>query len=199
MKIIQAGERFGRLVTVSDAGRAKDGHRIWLCRCDCGQSARRQTNTLRGAGLKSCGCVNGEAQRIHGHRGSARGGTATYRSWQSALRRCHSPDSKDFYRYGGKGVEVCVAWRNDFTKFLSDMGERPSGTSLDRWPNPSGNYEPGNCRWATPTEQARNRCNTTWTEFRGEFMPVAEVADRLGISVASAGLRLKRGKLHASI
>lgn len=70
--------------------------------------------------------------------------------------RCLGPTHEAFYRYGGVGITICKRWET-FANFLADMGPRPIGMSLDRWPDPSGNYEPGNCRWATAKQQAENR------------------------------------------
>ena len=70
--------------------------------------------------------------------------------------RCNNPKTTQYENYGGRGITVCERW-NSFENFLTDMGERPQGTTLDRWPNKNGNYEPGNCRWSNPQEQVKNR------------------------------------------
>jgi len=99
----------------------------------------------------------GAANRRHGH--SPRNGklSLTYHSWQAMKLRCYYPSQPGFKNYGARGIAVCDRWRNSFENFLADMGERPEGKTLDRYPNNDGNYEPGNCRWATLSEQQRNR------------------------------------------
>jgi hypothetical protein len=94
----------------------------------------------------------------HGHAGSASSpASPTYRAWQSAIQRCTNPNHPSWKDYGGRGITVCARWRS-FEAFLADMGERPAARlSLDRWPNNDGGYAPGNCRWATQSEQLRNR------------------------------------------
>ena len=99
-------------------------------------------------------------QKKHGHAGDGiHGGTRTYRSWSAMRRRCYNQRAENYSLYGGRGIKVCEQWRN-FENFLNDMGERPVGTSIDRI-DPNGNYEPANCRWATPMQQRHNqrRCN----------------------------------------
>lgn len=116
--------------------------------------------------------------QTHGHCRSDRRST-TYVSWQNMIKRCTDPKHRSYAKYAGAGITVCARWRN-FDAFLADMGERPDGLTLDRYPNREGNYEPGNCRWATPKEQVRNRAKTIIVDLDGERMPLAEAVERLG-------------------
>lgn len=192
------GERFGRLVVVARSGRASDGHLLFSCLCDCGNLCERQSNSLlsasRARALSSCGCA-ARALRPHQH---GQRGSAAYTSWGAAKTRCLNPSAKDFVRYGAVGVAMCVEWQDSFPAFFEHMGPRPDGTTLDRIDGRRG-YEPGNCRWATPQQQARNRKNSMWVFWGGERKHIGEVASTLGISLGAAYMRQKRGKLHAGI
>lgn len=86
--------------------------------------------------------------------------TPTYRSWVSMVARCNNPNASNYHLYGGRGIGVCERW-STFESFLADVGERPDGTTLDRFPNPNGHYEPGNVRWASPKQQAESRRATS--------------------------------------
>lgn len=130
----------------------------------------------------------------HGHTQGANGKTVrspTYNSWRAMMDRCYCPSSTAYQRYGANGVRVCEQW-HVFTAFLQDMGERPSGHSLDRIDG-AGIYEPGNCRWATPKEQARNLKNNRILTFRGQSKPLAAWAEELGVLNSLIGKRLSRG------
>lgn len=109
------------------------------------------------------------ANRRHGHT-VGRSYSPTYHSWQAMLARIRYPDRDEQQKYAQRGITVCDRWLS-FDAFLSDMGERPDGATLDRYPDNDGNYEPGNCRWATPVQQARNRRNK-----RLDFSTAVEVA-----------------------
>lgn len=123
------------------------------CICECGIISFPQAAAVIYGSSKQCKqcnlIVNG-TKKTHGYFG-----TATYRIWIGLRNRCNNPKSKDYERYGGRGIKVCSRW-NKFENFLADMGERPKDLSIDRINN-DGNYEPGNCRWATSSQQVCNQ------------------------------------------
>ena len=127
----------------------------------------------------------------HGHAKRSEKLSPTYRTWQAMHTRCTNPKVKSFANYGARGVKVCDRWKT-FANFLTDMGERPPGTTLDREKNEIG-YEPGNCRWATKLTQARNtRANVRLT-YQGKDMTQAEFSELLGMNQSTVSSRMKAG------
>lgn len=120
--------------------------------------------------------------------------TDEYKIWERMISRCHNRDDSNFAGYGGIGISVCQRWRESFVDFLTDMGSRPSkGHSLDRYPNQAGNYEPGNVRWATATEQSRNQRSNHLLTHDGQTMTIAAWSEKLGLNRWTIHNRLKYG------
>lgn len=118
--------------------------------------------------------------------------TKEAKAWKAMIERCYLPTNASYHRYGGRGITVCERWLSDYRNFLSDMGRSPAGHSLDRV-DPNGNYEPGNCRWATPIQQSQNRCNTPMVEYQGAFMPLIEAARASGLKYVTLWQRYSKG------
>lgn len=136
------GKQYGNLTVT-----AFQGKRV-TASCVCGSARDYEARELRRGRIVSCGCKPDCITARH---------PKAFRAWWGAIQRCHNPKNKAYARYGGAGVSVAHSWRESFAAFLNSIGDPPtSGHSLDRYPDPFGNYEPGNVRWATLSEQQRN-------------------------------------------
>jgi hypothetical protein len=183
MNRVIAGEQYGRLVFISllpSSGAGK--HRLGRWKCSCGVEKDIAISRVKNGYTQSCGCLMVESGRVanlkHGKRGSPE-----YSSWSAMKARCLDPQNKDFPRWGGRGIAVCDEWIASFEAFYAYMGPRPEGTTLDRYPNNNGNYEPGNCRWATASEQQRNRSNSSlWHIKNRTFQTLEEAATHFRVS-----------------
>lgn len=188
------GTRFDRMVVLSEI-RLRGQPLRALCLCDCGTQKTVVVEHLRSGDTGSCGCKKVDSNKtvplIHG---AARRSTtnATYIAWLNMKARCYSKNRPDYHRYGGRGIAVCDRWRNSFANFFADMGERPSGMTLDRINN-NGNYEPGNCQWATRGHQTENREKTRKLTFMGETRTIKEWSKKLGLNRHALRARINRG------
>lgn len=178
------GQRFDRLVALERIGTEKWGGAIWLCQCNCGRRKEIAARVLRRGHARSCGCLISETaiKRCTKH---GMFGTPTYRVWAGMISRCHSENNKDYPKYGARGVQVCDRWRSSFEAFFADMGERPTGLSIDRIDNDKG-YAPGNCRWATAQEQTQNRkaCKLSVQAAREIRRRAASGESRIALAIA---------------
>lgn len=184
------GQTFGRLTALEPSG-AK-----WSCRCECGRTSVVSVGNLRSGHTQSCGCLLAE-RRVASRtkHGDVAGGRATgeYRSWNAMIARCTCTTWVRYDLYGGRGITVCPRWRTSFAAFLEDMGRRPTPRhSLDRI-DPNGNYEPGNCRWATHREQCNNKRNNRRIEHGGAVFTATEVARMMGVDAPAFVRRLSLG------
>lgn len=186
------GIRFGRLTAVREVDRDKWNKRQWEFVCDCGTVVVHDASRVKGGNTSSCGCLHKEMMRakLTTH-GMKRHGL--YSTWQNMKERCRNPRNKHYYRYGGRGIGVCDRWEKSFPNFVEDMGERPSSQhSLDRIDN-DGNYEPGNCRWATGIQQCRNTRRNRILTFNGKTMTLPEWAEATGIPYVRLASRIQKG------
>ncbi len=145
------GQKFNRLKVISRSDKRSKSGAIWECLCDCGNYTDVLGLKLRQGKTKSCGCYRKKlASTIRFKHGMSK--NRTYRTWKEMRQRCNNINSDKWRWYGARGINICARWE-DFTLFVEDMGVRPMGHTLDRIDS-DGNYEPSNCRWATPSQQA---------------------------------------------
>ena len=199
------GQTFARLTVVAHAGKHRLGGHQWRCECECGEVRIVRTAQLNNGTHRSCGCLSREVARsvclkrfadgfrlpkgatiTHG-----KSQTATYASWCSMRQRCENPTAAHWQDYGARGIKVCERWQS-FENFLADMGERPSGMSIDRIDN-DGNYEPSNCRWATKKQQARNRRSSVMVTVNGRRETLAALAERSLVGYMTLRNRIVKG------
>lgn len=184
-----SGMKIGKLSVVGFSHRV-GVKRYFRCICECGREVIAHTARFRRTAMPSCRhCVSKGTKRHLTHGLSH---TPEWKHWCNMRKRCENPNDQAYNRYGGRGIRVCDRW-SDFGNFYADMGPRPSAKhSIDRVDN-DGHYEPGNCRWATPKDQANNRRSSRILSIGGEQLTLSQVADKHGLTIKQLWARLNQG------
>lgn len=181
------GYRFYRLIVLGPQEHPSRG-RYWLCRCDCGELTTASTDNLNRGNVRSGGCFKEEQHETHGM-----AGTPEHYTWANMIQRCTNPNTPMFKYYGGRGITVTSPWLNSFEAFYADMGPRPSDQHSIERREVNGNYEPGNCYWATPDVQANNKTNNIKHLHNGEELTSPQLSRRYGADEPTVRQRIKRG------
>ena len=191
---------FGRLLVEREHDRPyiipSNGKAVtqYVCLCLCGNTVIVRQPYLKSGHTRSCGCLRRDSVITHG-----KAKTKAYRSWVAMKQRCSNPKARRFAEYGGRGISVCERWKDSFENFLADMGEPPTSKhSIDRI-DVNGNYEPGNCRWATILEQAQNTRTNRNITFHGKTQSLSVWARELGIEPHTLIKRLNKWPLETAL
>nr|DAI89519.1 MAG TPA: hypothetical protein [Caudoviricetes sp.] len=170
------GERFNMLEVVKLHGSAKSKHLLWECICDCGNTRIVKGIHLRNNQVENCGC----RPKTHKMKIYRQAHYHEYRTWQGIKERCNNPNCKAYHNYGGRGISICDRWLNSFMNFYEDMGDRPENTTLDRKNNELGYYKE-NCRWATISEQSKNKRTNKHITYNDSVMTISEFRELIGV------------------
>ena len=194
------GQCFGRLTVLRQAP-SRNGHRYWLCRCECGGTCFPTTGGLRSGKTRSCGCLKREpttsGKLVHGETRRRQGASPEYNVWRSMRERCYNPKNISYRNYGGRGLQVSPRWRNSYELFLKDVvediGRRPSPKhSIDRIRN-DGDYERGNVRWVTREVQRRNSRRIIQVRIGDKIVCLKDACDLCSVSYTLVRGRIRCG------
>lgn len=196
------GLKFERLVALSPTDKRYHGCVVWKCKCDCGKEVEVPCSLLLSKTTRSCGCLchdvnsklakTGNSRRTHGM-----SKTKIYNEWLGIKKRCNNPNESNYANYGGRNIKLCEEWEKDFVAFFNYMSNLPhygeEGYSIDRIDN-DGNYEPGNVRWATRTQQNRNRRDSILYKTNGLVFTAKGLSELLGVNYGTLRSRHQQNR-----
>lgn len=187
-----AGKRYGKLTVISRERTTIVRKPLdWVCRCDCGRTRILKSWQLVRGEVTSCGCEISPRMFIIKQKSFSK--TKEYVTWRNIKARCFNPGNIGYKHYGGRGITVCDYWRESYHNFLKDMGHAPKGKySIDRINN-NGNYEPGNCRWATDEQQANNRQKNRVFTIGNETKTLTQWINQYQVPLHRVWYRIKKG------
>lgn len=187
-------QKFG-LLTVVELEITNSRKTYWKCLCECGNYKTARSDSLICGAIRSCGCMKKQQDRVnltanHSHKMS---GTRLYHIWVGMKGRCSNPNNQDYKRYGGRGITVCKEWVDSFANFMEWANKHgySKKLTLDRI-DYNGNYEPDNCRWATPKEQSNNRSSNRMVTIGDETMNVTQWCEKFGIKVSRVRDKIRK-------
>lgn len=185
-KIDMIGKRFGKLLVIEESKERKNNQLLYKCLCECGNIHYVVSGDLRSNRVKSCGCLKHTHCKTHDR---------LYKIYNCMKTRCYNKHVNEYKNYGGRGIDVCSEWREDFMAFYNwavNNGYK-EGLTIDRV-NVDGDYEPNNCRWVTKKQQANNRRNNIILTYKNKSQTLSQWADELGIKYATMYKRYKTEK-----
>lgn len=186
------GNTYSRWTVISFAEQ-RNGGSFWNCKCTCGTERAISGATLKAGLSKSCGCYKREVDvsKVYKH---GLTGTDEHNIYMGMRQRCGTPSHRLYPHYGALGVKICDRWMESFENFLEDMGPRPSKKhSIDRFPDPAGNYEPSNCRWATSSQQNSNKRTFQMITISGITKNIRDWSTHTGIKMQTIHARIRNG------
>jgi len=182
-----AGDRFGRF-TIVDGLPIRKGREIYfVVRCDCGKFKQISKGSLKSGASTSCGCFNSEVLKARATHGKAK--SPIYAVWNMMKQRCNLPSNKQYKDYGGRGIKVCERWET-FENFYADVGDPPFLRATLERENNNKDYEPGNIKWATYYEQARNNSKTVIYNYEGQKLTLQDISKKAGVNHSSLATRI---------
>lgn len=188
------GKKYNRLTILDFSHKDKD-RRYFNVLCDCGVKKIVNIHWITNGNTKSCGCLIREiaAELCRKKATHGKSGTRIYNIWTGIINRCNNSTWKEYLKYGARGISVCEEWLDykNFENWVNSSGYSDN-LSIDRIDN-NGNYEPNNCKWSNPTEQANNRRSSVYLEYNGEVKTIANWSRVFNISQGIIGARIKRG------
>lgn len=177
------GKTYARLTVISYSHTKPGGKVHWVCKCSCGKTTIVRSDQLKDGNTTSCGCRQKETLLLRETHSEAFKGKKTheYRAYHNMKARCLNKNHKHYHNYGGRGIIICDRWLESYANFLTDVGRAPGDDfSLDRINNDL-NYEPGNCKWSTFSEQQNNKRTCRYLTFFGERKTLTQWAKTCGI------------------
>lgn len=191
------GKEYGRLTVIKLSEKRKSGKRFrfyWLCSCECGNEKKVRTDGLTSGNIRSCGCLRNEqaVKNVKGNHKHKLSHTKLWYTYYGMLDRCYDKSDERYNDYGGRGINICDDWKNNFESFATWAIENGYNDTLtiDRIDN-NGDYSPNNCKWSTIQEQSRNRRSNLMIMLNGELMTLMELSETMNIPYKTAYSRYR--------